>query len=209
VISFAHWAESLKSGLSRKNLLFLYGIGFLAMGAYVAILNYIGYPLRKAPYHLSQSLLGFLFVVNLIGLWSSVLFGKLADRYPRVWVITGAIALFLAGALLTLHSLLWVKIVGLTLFVFGFFASHAVASGWIGIVAPREVKAQASSLYLLFYYTGSSLIGWSGGFFWTRFGWPGVIGLDVVILFLATFLAHQIQGTTLPNKSESGLTEFQ
>jgi MFS transporter, YNFM family, putative membrane transport protein len=209
-ISFAHWAESLKAGLSHKNLLYLYGIGFLAMGAYVVVLNYIGYPLRRAPYHLSQTLLGLLFVVNLVGLWSSVLFGKLADRFPRVRVISWAMALFISGAFLTLHWLLWVKIVGLTVLVFGFFASHAVASGWIGVVAPREIKAQASSLYLLFYYTGSSLIGWSGGFFWARFGWSGVIGLDVGALMVATLLAYQIHGTAqATGKGETTLTEFQ
>jgi YNFM family putative membrane transporter len=209
-LSFTNWADSLKAGLSQKNLWYLYGIGFLAMGSYVAVLNYIGYPLRNAPYHLSQTVLGFLFVVNLVGLWSSVIFGKLADRFPRAKVISSAIALIAGGALLTLHGLLWVKIVGLTIFVFGFFACHAVASGWIGIVAPRAVKAQASSLYLLFYYTGSSLIGWSGGFFWTGLGWPGVVGLDVAILILATFLAWQIRGmASSSDKSESGLTEYQ
>jgi YNFM family putative membrane transporter len=209
-ISLAHWAESLKAGLSHKNLLYLYGIGFLVMGAYVVVLNYIGYPLRHAPYHLSQTFLGFLFIVNLVGLWSSVLFGKLADRFARVLVISWAIAIFISGAFLTLHGFLWVKIVGLTVLVFGFFASHTVASGWIGFVSPREIKAQASSLYLLFYYTGSSLIGWLGGFFWARFGWPGVIGLDAGALMLATFLAYQIHGAAqLPSKSELNLTEFQ
>lgn len=192
-LSFAHWSESLKEGLHHKNLLFLYGIGFLAMGAYVTVLNYIGYPLRRPPYFLSQTALGFLFVVNMVGLWSSVLFGKLADRFSRFRVISWAIAIFCGGAFLTLHELLWVKIAGLTIFVFGFFASHAVASGWIGVVAPREIKAQASSLYLLFYYTGSSLIGWSGGFFWTGFGWPGVVGLVTGLLGMAVIMAYQVR----------------
>lgn len=194
-LSFGHWAESLKAGLCHRNLLALYGIGFLAMGGYITVLNYIGYPLRQAPYHLSQTILGFLFVVNLIGLWSSVIFGKLADRYPRFHVIGWAIAIFGAGAVLTLHGLLWLKIVGLTTLVFGFFACHAVASGWIGVVAPREIKAQASSLYLLFYYTGSSLIGWSGGFFWTGLGWPGIVGLVTGLLIGAVGMAYQIRET--------------
>jgi YNFM family putative membrane transporter len=163
------------------------------MGAYVMVLNYIGYPLRRAPYSLSQTALGFLFIVNLVGLWSSVIFGKLADRYSRFQVLSWAVAIFGGGAILTLYPVLWVKILGLTVFVFGFFASHAVASGWIGVVAPRTIKAQASSLYLLFYYTGSSLIGWFGGFFWTRFGWSGVIGLVAGLLVAAIGMASRIE----------------
>jgi YNFM family putative membrane transporter len=193
-LSVAHWWESIKAGLSFKNLWCLYWIGFLAMGAYVTVLNYIGYPLRRAPYFLSQTVLGFLFVVNLVGLWSSVLFGKLADRFSRTRVLGGAAAIFIGGALLTLNGLLVLKICGLTVLVFGFFATHAVASGWVGVVAPREIKAQASSLYLLFYYTGSSLMGWSGGFFWSCFGWPGVIGLVVGLLVLTIGLAYRISG---------------
>jgi YNFM family putative membrane transporter len=109
-------------------------------------------------------------------------------------VIGWAIAIFFGGALLTLHGNLWIKIVGLTVLVFGFFATHTVASGWMGVVAPRTIKAQASSLYLLFYYTGSSLIGWLGGFFWTGLGWLGIVGLVVGLLVLGILMAYQIKG---------------
>ncbi len=197
-LSWNQWACQLKAGLCHKNLVRLYGIGFLFMGAYATLLNYIGYPLRQAPYHLSQTVLGLLFAVNLLGLWSSVLFGRLADRFSRVRVILWAVLLLGAGALLTMAAPLIVKIIGLTVFVFGFFAGHAVASGWVGLAAPAANKAQAASLYLLFYYTGSSLIGWSGGFFWAGFGWAGVIGLIVVLLGIAGWLASR---TSVPSSS--------
>jgi len=188
-ISLSKIMDSVKTGLTNKNLLYLYGIGFLLMGVYVTLFNYIGYPLSKAPYHLSQTVLGFIFVVNLIGSWGSVIFGKLADRYPRSYVVGGAIILLLGGALLTLNSFLILKIVGLIIFAFGFFAGHTIACGWVSMVAPGQSKAQAASLYLLFYYTGSSLVGWSGGFFWTLLGWPGVVGLICALLAIATWLA--------------------
>lgn len=189
---WARWRGNLRDGLRNPNLLSLYGTGFLLMGAYVALLNYIGYPLRQAPYRLNQTMLGSLFAVNLLGIWSAVLFGRLADRHPRPLVIGSAIGLLLAGALLTLHGALWVKIIGLTVFVFGFFAGHSVASGWVGVTAPAGIKAQASSLYLLFYYAGSSLIGWSGGFCWARFGWGGLIGLIGVLLGMAVLLILRV-----------------
>jgi MFS transporter, YNFM family, putative membrane transport protein len=190
-VSFAQLRDNIKTGLNNKNLLYLYGIGFLLMGIYVVLFNYIGYPLRKKPYNLSQTALGFLFVVNLVGSWGSVYFGKLADRYPRPYVIAGAILLLLTGATLTLHNWLLPKIIGLVIFAFGFFAGHTIACGWVGIVAPKGAKSQASSLYLLFYYSGSSFIGWAGGFFWSFFGWIGVIGLIYFLLGFTALLAFK------------------
>ena len=51
---------------------------------------------------------------------------------------------------------------GLVIATAGFFGAHAIASGWTGRMAPAG-KAQASSLYNLFYYGGSSVVGWFGG----------------------------------------------
>jgi YNFM family putative membrane transporter len=66
----------------------------------------------------------------------------------------------------------------------GFFASHSVASSWVGIRA-RTGKAQASALYLFFYYMGASIAGSIGGFFWTAYAWNGVVGFLVVLLAIA------------------------
>ena len=48
-------------------------------------------------------------------------------------------------------------------------------------------KAHASSLYLLFYYTGSSLFGTIGGYFWSQYEWIGVTSF-VSVLVLGGFL---------------------
>jgi len=90
----------------------------------------------------------------------------------------------LAGAALTLLPPLWCKVTGLALFTFGFFGSHSVASGWVGSTA-QTAKAQAASLYLFFYYTGSSVFGTLGGWFWSCFGWFGVTGLILTLILLA------------------------
>ncbi|MHB1681916.1 MAG: hypothetical protein ACYCYO_03680 [Bacilli bacterium] len=57
---------------------------------------------------------------------------------------------------------------------FGFFAGQSVASGWVGERAQSGTE-QASSLYLLFYYVGSSMAGTVGGVFWRHSGWPGIV----------------------------------
>jgi YNFM family putative membrane transporter len=195
--------ESVKASLRNKDLLFLYLIGFLLMGVYVTLFNYIGYPLRNAPYHLSQTTLGFIFFVNLIGSWGSIVFGKLADHFPRQYGIGGAVILLLGGTLLTLNGSLILKIIGLIVFAFGFFAGHTIACGWVGIIAPAYSKAQAAALYLLFYYTGSSVVGWSGGYFWSYWGWPGVVGLVCGLMGFAMWLALRIASPITMSESQT------
>lgn len=196
-LSWNRWGTGMLNNLHQKRLFLLFLTGFLFMGVYIMILDYIGYPLTGSPYNLSQTLFGFLFVVNLLGTWSSMWFGKLADRHPRSHVIAVAIAIFAMGALLTLVPNLAVKILGVALVAFGFFAGHSVASGWVGLIAASEHKAKASSLYLLFYYGGSSLIGWSGGLFLRHYGWNGIIGFGVLLLAAAA-LFTSIVGSTAP-----------
>lgn len=203
--SFKSWSLNVLGCFRDKNLVSIYCIGFLIMGVYIALLNYIGYPLTKPPYNLSQTVFGFLFVVNLVGTISAFSFGKLADKYPRSNVICLAVTILIIGAILTLQKLLFVKILGVTMVAFGFFAAHAVASGWIGILAPKKYKAQASSFYLLFYYLGSCLIGWSGGFFLNSFGWLGVIGYICCLAGIIFIIAPQIkviESSSLPEQLE-------
>jgi MFS transporter, YNFM family, putative membrane transport protein len=53
----------------------------------------------------------------------------------------------------------------------------------------RQAKAQASSLYLLAYYLGSSVAGSAGGLFWASAGWTGVISLTGALLVAAMAMA--------------------
>lgn len=193
-ISFGHWLQGMKSGLANRKLLVLYAIGFLLLGSYVTLFNYIGFPLSKPPYSLSQTVIGFLFVFQLVGSWSSFLFGKWADRHSRAGLIAIGVVLAVAGALLTLLGHIVFLVVGVILFAFGFFAGHTVASGWVGKLAPAQHKAYASSLYLLFYYLGSSLMGTSGGAFLSAWQWPGVIGLICGLCALIAILAASLAG---------------
>jgi YNFM family putative membrane transporter len=79
----------------------------------------------------------------------------------------------------------------------GFFASHSVASSWVGLRA-REGRAQASALYLFFYYMGASIAGSVGGFFWSAYAWLGVAAFLAVLLILAFTLARTYLNSDLP-----------
>jgi YNFM family putative membrane transporter len=162
------------------------------MGVFVCSYNYIGFRLAAPPFSLSQTVIGSVFVLYLIGAVSSAVMGQLADRFGRRRVLWIAIAAELAGVLATLPNNLVVVIVGVALITWGFFGAHTVASSWVGLRAPGA-RPQAAALYLFFYYIGSSLIGWLGGLFFARGGWAAVVallaGLSAVGLVVALRLS--------------------
>lgn len=190
LLSFGHH-------LRDRGMLCLYGIGFLILGSNVALFNYLGYVLTAPPYRLSQTLVGWIFIIYLVGTVSSVWMAKLADTYGRQKILIVALGLTLIGVLITLESNLWVKMLGLPILVFGFFGSHSIASAWVGRRALQD-KAQASSLYLFFYYAGSSVAGTAGGVFWSEYGWAGVVSLITGFLLLALLLAASLAKAAKP-----------
>ncbi|MEB2491461.1 MFS transporter [Peribacillus frigoritolerans] len=192
-VSLSRIKTSLINNLRNNRLVLLFGMAFLLMGSFVTVYNFVGIPLMGPPYHLSQTLIGFIFIIYLVGTFSSTWMGKLADQYGRSVVLLIGIAIMLLGALLTLLDPLLLKIMGLALFTFGFFGAHSIASSWVGSLADKSEKAQASALYLLFYYAGSSIVGASGGLFLMKFGWGGVISAVSILILLAAACAMMVE----------------
>lgn len=185
--------------LASAKLLCLFGIGFFLMGGFVTLFNYIGFLLIQPPYSLSQTAIGWIFAVYLCGTFSSAFMGKLADTKGNAGVLAASMSVMFTGLLLTLFMPLLVKILGIALFTFGFFGSHSIASGWVGRFS-GDYAAQAASLYLFFYYAGSSLIGTFGGTVWHSFHWSGIVLLiSLCIGFALTLewtLIHHTQVKT-------------
>ena len=179
-----HWHD--------KGLPLLFAEGFLLMGSFVTMFNYIGYRLLSDPYHLSQAIVGLLSVVYLTGSYSSPKAGAMTSRFGRGPVLLASTLIMLIGILITALAPVAVIFIGMMLFTAGFFAAHSVASSWIGRRA-RRAKGQASSLYLFCYYVGSSVAGTLGGVFWHSFGWNGVVAFISVMLLLALLVVHYLK----------------
>ena len=174
----------------------LYAIGFLLMGCFVALYNYLSYQLVAPPYSLSQAAVGWVFLSYLAGAFSSTAMGRWADRVGRRKVLWLSIAIMLAGGALTLLASLPLKIAGVVVYTFGFFGGHSIGSSWVGRRAVTN-RSQASALYLFFYYLGASVAGYVGGYFWSGYGWPGVIAMIAGCLLLALGLSTRLT-TTAP-----------
>lgn len=183
--------SSLFSQFKEPGLIYLFIIGFLLMGSFVSLYNYIGFQLIKPPYSLSQTLVGFIFIVYMVGTFSSTWMGMLADKHGKSKIFLLSLAILLIGACITLNTNLWFKILGIAIFTYGFFAGHSIASGWVGKAATHD-KAQASSLYLFFYYAGSSIGGTVSGTFYSQYGWPGVVSMIVVFAIISIIVSIRL-----------------
>jgi YNFM family putative membrane transporter len=182
-----------RAHLLDPGLPWMFALAFLLMGCFVSMYNYIGYRLQGAPFGLSQSAAGSLSALYLLGIFSSVWAGRLADRLGRRKVLWLVMALMLAGLLLTLVDSLIAIVPGMGLFTFGFFASHSVVSSWVGRRA-QSSQALASALYLFFYYLGSSVVGSASGLLWSSHGWHGLVALLAGALAVAFCIALRLRG---------------
>ncbi|MCI1020057.1 MFS transporter [Microbacterium sp. C5A9] len=185
------------SGMSNRLLtplrsapqLALYAQGFLLMGAFVAVYNYLGFHLAAPPFALPVWIVTLLFLAYLAGTVSSPWAGTLASRVGRYPVLLASIAVMAAGAVAMLAPVTLVVLAGLLLFTGGFFGAHAVASGWAPAAADSDHRAQASSLYYFGYYAGSSLFGWALGIVFGAADWMWFIVAILAMCAIAAAIA--------------------
>ncbi|MBM7410854.1 putative MFS family arabinose efflux permease [Clavibacter michiganensis] len=170
--------------LRDPRLLVLLAQGALLAGAFVAVYNYLAFRLEAAPFGIAPGLASLLFVAYLSGTVSARVAGGSVPRYGRRRVLLSSTLVMAAGVALTLSDLLPVVILGLVVMTAGFFGAHSIASGWSGVRTAHD-RAQSASLYNLAYYTGSSVIGYVGGIAWTMLGWPGVVGMGMLLMSVA------------------------
>lgn len=174
-------------------MLGLFTIGGLMMGVLVTVYNYLAFHLEAPPFGLPATIAGLLFLTYLTGTASSRLVWRFVPGRGTGRVQVAAIGLTIVGLLITLVPWLPAILVGLIAMTVGFFATHSLAAASVGARA-TVAKTQATSLYNLFYYAGSSLFGWLGGYLFAGFGWPGVVAM-VVLLAIASGVLARMQPT--------------
>lgn len=184
---------AIRDLFADRVLRLLYVEGFLLMGVFVTIYNYVSFRLEAAPYGLSQAAVGLVFLVYLLGSFSSAWIGGLASRLGPQRVLWMPIAVLAAGVAVTAARPLVVVLSGIAILTGAFFAAHSTASGWVGRRAKRD-RAQASALYLLFYYLGSSVLGSAGGLAWNHAAWLGVASFALLLTLVALTIAVRLTG---------------
>ncbi|QPP06877.1 MFS transporter [Streptomyces bathyalis] len=181
--------RTVSAHLSNPLLVRLYAIGLLFMVVFGGVYTVIGYRLVAEPFGLSQGLIGSVFAIYLVGTATSATAGKLNARLGRRGMIYAGIVTASSGLLLSLLDNLVAVAAGLVLITAGFFAGHAVASGSVSHTA-TEGRAQASALYQMAYYTGSSLGGALGAAAFAGGGWGATVALTLGAMALAAGVTY-------------------
>jgi MFS transporter, YNFM family, putative membrane transport protein len=188
---WASFFASVKYLAKDAALPWLYGESFLLMGAFVTIYNYVAFHLLEPPYSLSQTAVGTLFLLYIVGSFSATWFGKLAGRLGRRRVFWIPIVVFLGGVALTAAQPLFLIILGVAVVTAGYFGAHSIASSWVGRRG-RASRAQATAFYLFFLYMGSSVLGAAGGIAWSRAGWRGIASFTGVLIGIALLVGWRL-----------------
>ncbi|WP_180042398.1 MULTISPECIES: MFS transporter [unclassified Acinetobacter] len=189
-IRFNRFYESFVKNLADPKLRILFLQGFILMGCFVSIFNYMSYHLLEEPYQLSQTWIGLISIAYLAGIYSSPRAASWGKRFGRAKVLPSMLIMMLLGLLIMLIPAFWSVILGLIIFTFAFFAAHSTASSWVSVQS-LQYRAVGSSLYLFCYYLGSSILG-SSGLVWEMSGWMGLTSFIAVILMIGLFLAIKL-----------------
>ena len=166
--------------LRDTRLLALFGIGALLVGGMVAVFNYLPFRLEAAPYHLAPTVVSLIFLAYLAGTAGSRAAGWVVGRFGHRTVLVSACAFMAGGTMLSVAGSLVLILLGVAAITGGLFVGHAVASGMVGAHATTG-RAQATALYNVSYYAGSSLFGWVGG---NRLGERTMFYVAVLVLVL-------------------------
>ncbi len=201
-------ASSMAAHLRDAGLRWMFVMGFVLMGSFVSAYNYLQFRLVAPPYDLTQSHVGLLFGVYVIGMASSAWAGRMAGRRGPGRVVWRMLMVMLAGLAITLAHPLWLIVLGTAVITFGFFGAHAVVSGWVGGRA-RTARAIASSLYLFAYYLGSSLVGTSAGWFWGLGRWHGVAAAVGTLLLIGLLVSLHLSRLEPPERAAREVSEGQ
>jgi predicted MFS family arabinose efflux permease len=165
----------------NRQLLATYAVGFGVLFNFICTFTFVSFHLAAAPYNLSASWLGAIFVVYLVGSVLTPWTGWAVGRFGRRAFMVGVIALWIAGIALTLAPSLPVIIAGLALGAGCGLICQAVSTGYVTTTA-KAGRSSAVGLYVTSFYIGGSFGAAAGGIAWTLGGWPACVAIVAAML---------------------------
>ena len=191
-IKLSRFLTAFQHNLSDPKLRILFLQGFILMGCFVSVFNYLSYRLIQSPFELSHVWIGVISITYLAGIYSSPRAAAWSQKFGRFQVLVAMLASMLLGLVLMLVNSLVLIFIGLLIFTFAFFAAHSTASSWVSVQS-LQYRAVGSSLYLFCYYLGSSVLGSSSGLVWEKAGWFGLSLFIGIILVIGLLIAQQLK----------------
>lgn len=165
----------------NPQLVATYAVGFGVLFNFIATFTYVSFHLAAAPYFLSASALGAIFIVYLVGSAAAPWAGWAVARFGRRRFVIAVIAVWLGGIALTLTAPLAAIIVGLTLCAACGLICQAVSTGYVTITA-QAGRSSAVGLYVTSFYVGGSFGAALGGVAWIFGQWPACVAMVALML---------------------------
>jgi MFS transporter, YNFM family, putative membrane transport protein len=186
--SLGRSALQMLQHVRNPTLVATYTIGFGVLFTFIATFTYVNFHLAGPPYNLSATALGAIFVVYLGGSVAAPMAGRAVAQFGRRPLVLLVVIFWIAGLLLTLLPSLAVIVAGLAISATCGFMCQTLSTSYVGLCA-RAGASSAVGLYVTWYYVGGSVGGALPGAVWSRAGWPGCVGLVIVVLLLIALLA--------------------
>ena len=190
---FAAWIEHLRNPRLRA----AFGVGFCILFAFIGTFTFVNFVLVRPPLSLGMMQLGFVYLVFLPSMVTTVLAGRTVRHLgtrPTLWGSLGLAAIALP--LLVLSNLSAV-LIGLVLVGVGTFFAQAVATGFVSRAATGD-RGAASGMYLSSYFAGG-LVGTAVlGQAFDRFGWAACVAGVALSLAAAALLTFRLTSDRQP-----------
>jgi len=130
-----------------------------------------------------------------VGVFGTMLSGRWSVKYSQPTILKTSVLTMIIGVFCLFSTNVLIVILGLGLFTFTFFAAHTMASRMVAVKA-KAAKSAATSIYWLFYYFGSSVLGSGSGYFLHATSWfwfVVLLSLAVAISFILTLKTQTIK----------------
>ena len=164
--TLAHWRT--------PQLRAAFGIGFCILFAFIGTFTFVNFVLVRPPLAVGMMDLGFVYLVFLPSVITTLLAGRVASRLgtrPTIW---SGLAIAGLGLPLMLMPHLAEVLAGMVLVGVGTFFAQAAATSFVGQTA-TENRGIASGTYLACYF-GGGLVGTAVlGRLFDAFGWPACV----------------------------------
>lgn len=161
--------ENLKLIINPKLLRF-YVTGFIILGSFVSLYNYLAFYLVKPPFSFPKEYMHYIYLMYVFGIFGSISTARISKWMPPYKLLKTVISFGIFGILILYFSHLWTVILGLGIFTFSFFVTHIICTRLLGEFF-TEKRSVIIAIYLLFYYSGASVLGSLTGLTLQHFGY--------------------------------------
>ena len=190
----------------NPQLVATFAVGFGVLFNFICTFTYVSFHLAAPPYNLSATWLGAIFVTYLAGSLLTPWTGWAVSRFGRRRFMVRTIALWIAGAALTLAPSLPLILLGLTICAACGLICQAISTAYVTITA-KIGRSSAVGLYVTSFYAGGSFGAAVGGLTWTFGGWSACVALVGAMLVVMAGIVFFAWAKRVPAAEETPAIE--